>query len=180
MVTRGGVPRVFITHSSLDQELAERIVGALRLATDVDESRIFCSSIEGYGITAGQDFLQYILDQLQNTPLVLPLITPAYLDSRFCQWELGGAWVLEVDMVPILVEPVRPEQLEGPLHNRQVVKVNRAGLNTLVDRIAKSIGSYVNRTRWEVERDRLIADLPSILDRLQTAWVSTAGAVQEQ
>ena len=180
MVTRGGVPRVFITHSSLDQELAERIVDALRLATDVDESRIFCSSIEGYGITAGQDFLQYILDQLQNTPLVLPLITPAYLDSRFCQWELGGAWVLEVDMVPILVEPVRPEQLEGPLHNRQVVKVNRAGLNTLVDRIAKSIGSYVNRTRWEVERDRLIADLPSILDRLQTAWVSTAGAVQRR
>jgi hypothetical protein len=146
----------------------------------VGESRIFCSSIEGYGITAGHNFLQYILDQLQNTPLVVPLITPAYLDSLFCQWELGGAWVREVDMVPILVDPVRPDQLQGPLQNRQVVRLDQAGLNALVDRIAERVGSNANRTRWERERDKLIADLPDILSRLRTAWAGTTEAVQRR
>ena len=46
--TGGSTARLY-HYSSLDQELAEHIVDALRLATDVDESRIFCSSIEGYG-----------------------------------------------------------------------------------------------------------------------------------
>jgi hypothetical protein len=135
-VTREDQPRVFITHSSHDQELAQRIVDALRLAVQVGEDQIFCSSIEGYAITPGRDFVQYIRDQLESTPLLVPLISRGYLDSEFCQWELGAAWVRRVDMVPVVIEPVQPSELRGPLQNRQAVHLDKAGLNNLASRIA--------------------------------------------
>ena len=58
--------RVFITHSSRDKVLAEAIVNALRLGTDVSPDRIFCSSIEGYGVKVGSDFMRYIQRQLRT------------------------------------------------------------------------------------------------------------------
>jgi hypothetical protein len=173
-------PRVFITHSSVDRTLAERIVKAVRLGVDVQRNRIFCSSIDGYGIDVGHDFLQQIHDQLQNTHLVVPLITPAYLDSLFCQWELGAAWVRGVDMFPILVDPVAPEQLQGPLQQRQVARLTKAGLNNLADRISASVSSQIERTVWEGERDGLLADLPEIFIDLKAAWAKTPAAEQRR
>ncbi len=62
-----GPPRVFITHSALDQQLAEALVEALRLGANVPDDRIFCSSVEGLGIPTGAEFLRYLRDQLQDT-----------------------------------------------------------------------------------------------------------------
>lgn len=168
--------RVFITHSSRDRKLAERLVEALHGGTDVARERIFCSSIEGYGVTVGRDFMQYIQRQLQNTHLVVPLITPAYLDSVFCQWELGAAWVTEVEMFPIRVDPVTHSDLPGPLQQVHVAELTKAGLSDLAERIAASVGINVVGKIWEPRRNKLLKDLPGILKGLGTEWQKTPQA----
>lgn len=84
--------------------------------------------------------MQYIQKQLQDTHLVVPLITPAYLDSVFCQWELGAAWVREVEMFPIRVDPVTHGELPGPLQQIHVAELTKAGLSDLVECIAAGWG----------------------------------------
>ena len=82
--------RVFITHSSKDQDLAEIIVTSVSRTLKLANESIFCSSVDGHNIATGADFVKYIRKQLADTKLVVPLVTPAYLDSLFCMWELGG------------------------------------------------------------------------------------------
>lgn len=168
--------RVFITHSSRDRKLADRLVAALRAGTDVERDRIFCSSIEGYGVTVGRDFMQYIQKQLQDTHLVVPLITPAYLDSVFCQWELGAAWVREVEMFPIRVDPVTHGELPGPLQQIHVAELTKAGLSDLVECIAARVGSPVTGKVWEPERNKFLKDLPAVLRSLRAEWGKTPQA----
>lgn len=174
----GGGPksRVFITHSSLDRDLANHLVEALRLGAGVAPERIFCSSIEGYGVKVGSDFMQYILQQLQDTDLVVPLITPAYLDSVFCQWELGAAWVREVKMFPIRVEPVAHSELPAPLQHVHVAELTDAGLNDLVECVAESVGAKVHWKIWEPQRKKLQTSLPGILGTLRKSWSGTPSA----
>jgi hypothetical protein len=173
------LPRVFITHSSLDRELAEGLVDILRLGTNVSHDRIFCSSIDGYGIEVGADFLRYIKEQLQNTELVVPLITPAYLDSTFCKWELGAAWVRDVDMFPIRVPQVRHDQLQGPL-NVQVADLTKSGLTKLAQRVAKRVGSKVESAIWEPKRDALLAKVPEMLHHSRQRWATTEAALHRR
>lgn len=172
----GDEPRVFVTHSSIDRALADRIVHALRMGTDVRRARIFCSSIEGCGVPTGADFMTYIQRQLQDTKLVVPLITPAYLDSIFCQWELGAAWVQNVRMFPIKVDAVDHTELVGPLHTMQTADFNTAGLNDLASAVAEAVGGALHLTEWESERDPLLRDLQQLTAKLAKEWRATPSA----
>jgi hypothetical protein len=169
-------PRVFITHSSLDRDLAEAIVRALRLGTGLSVDQVFCSSVEGFGVPTGRDFLLYIQRQLASTELVVPLITPAYLDSTFCMWELGATWVRDVETFPILVPPVTVEALEGPLRTMQVSRLDKSGMNGLAAKVGGIIDRIPVPNVWEPERDRVIDQLPTLMPQLQVAWAGTRQA----
>ncbi len=172
--------RVFITHSSLDQPLAEALVEALRLGANVPEDRIFCSSVEGPGIPTGAEFLDYIREQLQNTDLVVPLITSAYLDSTFCAYELGAAWVLEVAMFPLAVPPVPRGGLPGPLGAKQVAGFTKAGLNECLKVVIARTAGAKQSVRWEKYRDDLLAKFEDLQPTLARTWSTTSLAMQRR
>lgn len=146
----GGPSRVFITHSSLDRDIALGLVDAVRLGTGLSHENVFCSSIEGYDVPTGDDFVRYIREQLARTRLVVPLITPAYLDSVFCMWELGAAWVREVRLLPILAPTLKPADLPGLLATTQVRQLDsKRGLNEIAQTAAVMVGGRVNQDLWE-------------------------------
>ena len=106
----------------------------------------------------------------------MPLITPAYLDSVFCQWELGAAWVQEAEMFPIRVEPVAHNELPGPLHQIHVAELTEPGLDDLVECVSQGVGSDVHRKLWAGARKELLRNLPNLLSGLQSGWKSTPQA----
>jgi hypothetical protein len=57
------------------------------------EEDYFCSDLPGTGVKPGQDFVDRIREELHGTELVVEIITPSYLESKFCLCELGGLWV---------------------------------------------------------------------------------------
>lgn len=172
--------RIFITHSSLDQELADSLVQALRLGANLGEQHIFCSSVEGLGIPTGEEFLQYIREQLEGTQLVIPLVTPAYLDSTFCSYELGAAWVRQVPLFPIAVPPVSRAGLPGPLGARQVAVLNKAGLNECLKKVCAAVPDSSMSPQWERYRDALLSQFQQMQERLTAVWAGTAVAVQRR
>lgn len=173
-------PRIFITHSSLDQELADALVQALRLGANLSEQHIFCSSVEGLGIPTGEEFLHYIRDQLEGTQLVIPLVTPAYLDSTFCAYELGASWVRQVPLFPLAVPPVSRAGLPGPLGSRQVAILNKAGLNECLRKVCAAVPGSSTSPQWERHRDTFLEGVQQMQARLHAAWAGTAAAVQRR
>lgn len=123
----------------------------------------------------GEDFIGYIKGQLQRTKLLIPLVTPAYLDSKFCMWELGAAWANGTKIVPLVVPPVRFADLDGPLVTRHGFTPDKRGLNGLAKAVAKAVSADLDPQLWEAPRDALLEALPSMIKRLEVGWRQSPG-----
>lgn len=94
---------VFVSHATKDKELVAAIVDLIEEGIGVPESEIFCSSLDGYGIPTGENFISYIKSEIQEPKVVVLLLTPSYFRSNFCLFEMGAAWVKTHKIFPILV-----------------------------------------------------------------------------
>lgn len=97
--------KIFISHSSKDEAIVKKFVDLiLDNALGVNTSLIFCTSIEGLGIKSGQDFKQKIKTELLNSKIVLQIISKDYKSSEVCLNEMGAAWVLADDVIPLVID----------------------------------------------------------------------------
>ena len=160
--------RLFISHASVDEELAEALSDLIRLGTGLSHERILCTSLEGMGIPVGTtDYLEFIRGQLSDAGLVLPLFTPAFFDSEACLIEIGAMWGLEMPRFPLLVPPVDYARVEELLGKIQGAKINQSkGLSDLHDRIVHTFGLTANTAMWERNKAKFEERLPELLERL--------------
>jgi hypothetical protein len=152
---------IFISHAIKDAAMVGHLVDALVASGVANVDDIFCSSLQGMGIPAGQNFISFIKDQLTGSKLVVVVLTENYYASPFCLCELGAVWALAQDFFPLLVPPLTYNDLKAVLVGVQVETINeKKSLNDLKDRIAQKLGKVVNSTRWENKRDSFIATVP--------------------
>ncbi|HLG35849.1 MAG TPA: toll/interleukin-1 receptor domain-containing protein [Bacteroidia bacterium] len=119
------VSKIFISHASKDKKLVDEFVNQiLILGLKVKEDDIFCTSIEGLDIETGEDFRNHIKEKLQDTRLVILLITPNYKESEMCLNEMGAAWALDRKIVPIIIEPINYENVGVLMKVKQIGKLN--------------------------------------------------------
>lgn len=172
--------RVFITHAALDQVLAEKVVDCIRKGLNLSDEAIFCSSVDRHGIPTGAEFVRYIHDKLAGTQLVVPLVSPAYLDSLFCMWELGAAWIQQTAVHPLLVGSITDHDLPLLLKDRQARPISKVGLNELAARTADIVGVNLNKRGWAIQRDHLLQELDAAVAQCSLLWPATARAVERR
>ncbi len=115
---------IFISHSTKNGELVEQFVEFLKLGMGIENSRIFCTSENGT-LPTGRHFVEIIKREVQKREMVIALITPEYLKSRFCMMELGAAWVVAQYLCPILAGRVDYKDLDDtPLAGMQMRKID--------------------------------------------------------
>lgn len=160
--------RLFISHASADKELADALADLLRLGTDLPSRRIVCTSLEGMGIPTGtMDYLAFLRGELSDAGLVLPLITPAFLDSEVCLIELGAMWGLGQSAFPVIVPPVDYARVERLLGKVQAAKIDQEkGLSELHDQIVEVFGLKASTPMWNAKRKQFEDKLPALLDGL--------------
>lgn len=96
--------KVFISHSSKDKNIVESfMIHVLRLGCGMQSQDILCTSIESTGIRTGEDIRIYLRKQLQSCDYVFFMISDDYIKSSICLNEMGGAWVLEKNIKPLLL-----------------------------------------------------------------------------
>jgi TIR domain len=158
--------RVFISHASRDKVLADRLVDLLIIGSDVPREQVFYTSDSGMGVPPGKDFVEIIRKQLNDTALVVQLISPAFLESAFCLCELGAQWVKAQDSFPMIVPPVQYDDLRGILGQVQVARIDDAvGLNQLHDVISQLLGLRPDSNRWSAKRTQFLQDVKRITKR---------------
>ena len=84
---------VFVSHATIDRDLVAAIVDLIEDGIGVPESEIFCSSLDGYGIPTGENFINHVKAEIQEPKVVILVLTPSYFKSNFCLCEMGAAWV---------------------------------------------------------------------------------------
>lgn len=168
---------IFISHAHLDMGLADKLVDLLITGAGINRNDVFCTSLEGMGIPAGTNFVEFIRQQIQNPKMVLMLITPNYLKSSFCLCEMGATWALSVRGIPLVMPPLDHSCLNGVVTAIQAVSLADASkLSELKDSIARELGlSEVNSAIWERKRD----DFIDFLEKPTEKFKAEASAIEE-
>lgn len=160
--------RIFVSHAAKDKLLADALVDLLQTGTNVSHDDIFCSSLEGLGIPAGQNFIEYIKSQLQQPDIVVALVSRNYFESQFCLCELGATWAMSHVLLPLLVPPLTYDDIGGVITSIQVNNIDTAeGLNSFATELKKHLGgSMINLSRWDVKKKRFVQSLGRITAKL--------------
>lgn len=152
------VARVFISHASDDSSITEELIDILE-AIGLSSDNIFCTSFGEYGVDLGEDFLSRIREELRNDSMVLFVLTKRFYERPVCLCEMGAAWVLAKEHIPIIVPPMDFPELKGVIPLTQGFKINDPlKLNLFKSKIETTFGitSPMGATEWERKRDRIL------------------------
>jgi hypothetical protein len=92
--------------------MAKEVLNLLEVM-GIPSSQIFNSSIPGYGVKPGEDWVQKLKSTISSECVVVSLISPNYYRSAVCLCEMGAAWVLSKTHFPILVPPLTFAKVKG-------------------------------------------------------------------
>ena len=157
--------KIFISHATKDKEIVEELIDLLE-TIGISSTQIFCSSFEGYGIPLGGNFLDTIKEELSAEVLVLFVITNNFYDSKVCLCEMGAAWALSKEHIPIVVPPLSYSDIQALIPLTQGLVINNAPkLNSLKEKLEKdfSLGQSIALNNWERKRDRFITNIQKII-----------------
>ena len=92
------MPAIFISHSSLDLQVADEIKSALDGSAS---SEAFLDFDKETGIGAGENWEKRLYEELSRCHAVILMLTPNWLESKWCFAELIQARALGKVILPI-------------------------------------------------------------------------------
>jgi hypothetical protein len=161
---------IFISHATVDRDLAESFVEFLEQGIGVPEKEIFCSSLPSYGIPTGVDFVDYMKNQMQTPTVVILLLTKSYFKSNFCLCEMGASWALSHKIFPIIVPPLTYGDVKDVLLGVQAMKIDDdIKYNELRDYLGSQISLHsTSNSKWDTKRQAFLRKLPDLLAKLKS------------
>lgn len=155
-------PMVFISHSSKDKEFAEALVDLLE-GIGLDNTTLFCSSVDGYGIELSEDVFETLRRLFDGHELFIIFIhSPQYYMSPVSLNEMGAAWVMRSDFCSILTKDMDFDKLKGVVNGSKIsIKVDTpdapSRLNQLEEKLINLFNlPSVNQTKWERKRNNFL------------------------
>jgi hypothetical protein len=161
---------IFISHSKKDVELVRAFIAMLTSSGVATPGDILCSSVPGMSLPKGKDFKQVISDELHGTKLVIQIITPNFWASAYCLCELGATWIQSTNNYPIIVPPMKFDELKAVLVNVGAASMaSKSDLSDLRDEIGNVVKGTSTSSLFENQRDDFLAALPSLLKPVAVA-----------
>ena len=161
-------PMVFISHSSNDKEFAEALVVLLE-DIGFDNTNLFCSSVDGYGIGLSQDIFDTLWNLFNEHDLYVIFIhSPRYYKSPVSLNEMGAAWILKTDFCSFLTTDMDYSNMKGVVNGNAIsIKVDGsdapARLTELKDKLLQIFNiSNIDSTKWERKRQAFLNKVQAI------------------
>lgn len=143
--------KIFISHSSKDKIIVDAFVENILISgCELSEKNIFCTSIEGLGISNGNDFRQHILKELHGSDYSFLLISNNYKKSDICLNEMGASWAIkDLKVKPFLFPNVDFRSI-GTLYSvKQASKLEDSfALDELFEEITSKNNINKSIVRW--------------------------------
>lgn len=118
--------RLFISHSSEDKDVAKILIDLLSAALPISAEEIRCTSVDGYRLPVGSRTTEQLRREIFDSRSFIGLISSNSFDSAFVMFELGARWGTRKHLAPLLVKGVEPDELDGPLRDRNALAADES------------------------------------------------------
>lgn len=151
--------KIFISHASIDESLASALVDCIFASLILDDREVRCTSVPGHKLEVGSDFTEAIREDLDESAVVVGLITKHAISSSWVLFELGAAWGVEKTLKPLVSDEVDVTALPGPIAGRHVARLSsRADVLQFLDELASLISATPRTSSKRVKAiDALLA-----------------------
>ena len=141
MEPRSDSIKVFISHTSADSDLALALIRLLRSGLRLTESDIRCTSVRGYKLEPGADTESTLRQEVNESTVLVGLLTPESLRSSYVLFELGARWGIKRSLIPLLGYGASYSSLPGPLQGRNALNASERGdLEDMLYKLSKDLG----------------------------------------
>ncbi|MDP1929272.1 MAG: toll/interleukin-1 receptor domain-containing protein [Thiobacillus sp.] len=166
--------KIFISHASVDEPLASALVDCIFSSMVLDDSDVRCTSVPGHKLEIGSEFVHAIRTELDESAVVVGVITENAIRSGWVLFELGAAWGAEKKLKPLVSDEVKVAALPGPLSGRHAARLSdESDVLQFLDELATFIAA---RPRASSKRSKAIdALLAAHTEHLKTC-VGKTGA----
>jgi TIR domain len=128
---------VFLSHSSADHTLAERLARLFQKALRLPADKIRCSSADGHRLGGGDVTDETLRQEVSEADTFVGLITPASVRSQYVLFELGARWGCGRRLRPLLAGGTVAGSLKPPLANLMSLSAgNEAQIMQLITELA--------------------------------------------
>jgi hypothetical protein len=118
--------KIFISHSAVDGPLASALVDFLLSSMVLDDDEIRCTSVPGHKLPVGCDFSETLLNDLEDTAVVVGLVTKNAVASSWVLFELGATWGARKALRPLVTDEVDLKTLPGALSGKHVARLSKS------------------------------------------------------
>ena len=172
--------KVFISHSSIDVDVARLLVELLRKALNLKSADILCTSVDGYGMPGGASVDETLRVEVHDAELLIGIVTPASLKSAYVMFELGARWGAGKRMIPLLASGATPNHLGGPLAGLNALDASQIGeLHQLLEEAAQHLSVDLEKaSSYAATVEELAKEAAKAADYLEEQSTGAAGYVQ--
>jgi len=121
--TKKFLKKVFISHSSKDKEVVISFIQILEVI-GINPENIFCTSLEGYGTSLGNNFIEEIETRLDEDVLVFFMLSENFYKSPMCLIEMGAAWAKTKSQISVAITPFELGKMEGVFKHFQGIQID--------------------------------------------------------
>lgn len=164
-------PKVFISHKKEDKAYADALVNLIEFIVGADGDKIFCSSVQGYGIKQSRDIKDNLKAQFDNYEIFMIIVhSPRYYQSAVCLNEMGAAWVMGTQFSSFLTSDCRTEYLRGVINKEKIFidpnddpDMLEAHLNDFKNDLAAFFGKgAIDENKWANARKRFVNEVSAL------------------
>ncbi len=154
--------KIFISHSSLDTQIGEKFVDAL-VELGIEQNIIFFSSKYHTGVELGNDFHTVIKEQIKGCDIVIFLLTRNFYKSAACLNEMGAAWVLDKNILPILLDNLSPSDMKGFIDSHYIAFKPKTGEEFM---LLRKLNDYIKSRNTQKTLEQIFNDFVVEANRL--------------
>lgn len=160
--------KVFISHASADKPLIDEFVTLLTTGVGLPLSEIYCTSLDGLGISAGEDIALEVATAINESEVCILILSPNYYASSYCLAEMGAIWIKQKNVLLFKLDTLKKEDPGVFFPGRKVALCDKSGLAQIYDRLKVIKGFSVAKVeRWQIRLDLFLTKYSEATKRIK-------------
>lgn len=164
-------PKIFISHKKEDKAYADALVNMINFIVGADGDKIFCSSVQGYGIRQSRDIMDELKAQFDEHEIFMIIVhSPRYYQSAVCLNEMGAAWVMGTRFSSFLTKDCKSEHMLGVINKEKIYidpndepDMLEAHLNDFKNDLLAFFGKNpIDENKWANARRRFVNEVSAL------------------
>ena len=116
--------RIFISHSHLDENIADLLIDFLTESIEIPKTEIRCTSDPNHGLDfSSSSISDQLKNDLSNAGALIVIATVDSLRSPWVLFEVGSFWTTDKLVAPIIGPGLILENLPGPLKGYRSIRI---------------------------------------------------------